>query len=53
MSVSRVVYIQVVPEDVIDNLIRVCHSDSYDKLDSTVQVNVSGDILTLYNFIKI
>lgn len=27
----------VVPEDVIDNLIRVCHSDSYDKLDNTIQ----------------
>ena len=29
------------PEDVIDNLIRVCHSDSYDKLDNNIKVSVS------------
>ena len=31
-------FLQVVAEDVIDNLIAVCHSDSYEKLEKTIKV---------------
>ena len=31
---------QVISDDVVDNIIKVCHSNSYEKLQATVQVCV-------------
>lgn len=32
---------QVVPEEILDEVLKVCHSDSYEKLDITVKVCVN------------
>ena len=32
-------FFQVIEDDTIENLVKVCHSDSYEKLEATVKVN--------------
>ncbi len=38
--VNCFLFFQVIPDEVISGVIRACHSDSYEKLEATVKVNI-------------